>query len=196
MPAEPEHLLQPETRLYSPDRSWHCTLNEYAMFVLSQNNITEFVLRNFSTPGDHLFHLSVPIAQEVHVVDKFDISHAVTNIVFRALVHVDDRIPVDLEHRSYKDAQVGHGTITLPGAEGLLTVVEMRGRPYQVTCAFHLPSPPRNLHTADLMLHRLMSDAASPHNCRIPCPPKHAMISSGSRLRRRPTRWGSPSSAA
>jgi hypothetical protein len=63
------------------------------------------------------------------VIDKAGTKHIVGVIRIAVAVHVENALPVDLQHALFKDMQIAYGTLMVGDLQGLLTVVEAPGKP-------------------------------------------------------------------
>ena len=86
------------------------------------------MLKTYDTPGDYTFGVSYKVPDGAFVLDD-DTQHQIAALKYKMSVHIDERIPVSLLHRSFKDVHVAYGTFEKFGVEAILTVVEKPGQP-------------------------------------------------------------------
>lgn len=104
------------------------TLYEVGLRILRVPEMVEHLVKTYNTPGDYSFVVAYNVPKGSYVVDG-DVQHEVDMLKYKMSVHIDERIPVSLLHRSFKDAQVAYGTFEKFGIEAILTVVEKPGQP-------------------------------------------------------------------
>jgi len=85
-----------------------------------------------SNPGNYIYPNEYPFPAGCYNVDAADIRYRVEKLRTAMAVHVKERIPVNLQHGSYRECQVAYGTLKYDSEQGLLTMVETLGKPLSV----------------------------------------------------------------
>ena len=116
------------TCVYAQDGNLIGTLYEVGQRIVRVPEIGEHMLKTYDTPGDYTFGVSYKVPDGAFVLDD-DTQHQIAALKYKMSVHIDERIPVSLLHRSFKDVHVAYGTFEKFGVEAILTVVEKPGQP-------------------------------------------------------------------
>ncbi len=117
-----------DTVLYDGQGRVQGTTLQLANGLLQQPFIGEHVIKNFNEAGDYTFWFDCDVPQGSYHTDNAGAVHELVKLRFHIAVHVEPRIPVALQHRSFKDAQVSFGPIDSLGKGALLAVVEREGK--------------------------------------------------------------------
>jgi hypothetical protein len=122
-------------QFYDPDGTLQGSPFDVGYYILSTSYVINYIFTTFLQPGDYTFSVDLDPAERSYLKDKSDTRYSVEKLQFILSIHLDKRLPVDLQHRSYKDAQVAYGTLEHPEVGGQLTIVETSGKPLSADLA-------------------------------------------------------------
>lgn len=119
----------------SDDKGHAETIGQLAERLSRDPSVTEHVLTKLDSTRDRTLTITWTLEPGSRIRDRL-----VKQLQFRYTVHVEERSPLDLQHFSFRDAQVAYGTFdhSALGAGALLVRVEREGKP--PTTAIRVPS--------------------------------------------------------
>jgi hypothetical protein len=122
-------------QLYGPDGTLQGSPLDVGHHILGTPYVLNYIFTTFQQPGDYSFYVDFDPVEGSYLKDKSGTSYSLKKLLFSMSIHLDKRVPVDLQHGSYRDAQVAYGTLEHPEVRGLLTIVETSGKPLSADLA-------------------------------------------------------------
>ena len=98
---------------YTYDGKLLCNLLDIVDACRREPNVVEYIVNNFNEPGDYALWLERTITDGSYIIDKAGKKLKVERLRIAVVVHVKERIPVDLQHTLFKDIQVAYGTLNV-----------------------------------------------------------------------------------
>jgi hypothetical protein len=119
------------SRLYNPEGKSQGSLQEIILALREAQQVIKYIFETFDRPGNFAFGLQYTPLNGSYLIDKAGNKHNVEMLLIQIAVHMDERIPVDLQHGSFKDVQVAYGMLNKFDLQlqGLLTIVETQDKP-------------------------------------------------------------------
>ena len=121
--------LDKTSSIFIAEGAQQTTVDALALQLLINRQVTEWILKSFGEPGDYTFHIELDVPIGSYLIDKVGNQHPAHKLRIHYNLHLEPRIPIDLLHYSFKDAQVAHGTVTQWATPFSVTIVEAPGNP-------------------------------------------------------------------
>jgi len=116
-------------QFYNHEEELQGNLWKVALDILQDPTVIEEIMKTYSDPGNYTSLNEYQFPAGCYIIDVAGIRYEIEKLRTTVTVHVKERIPVDLQHGSYKESQVAYGTLKYDSVQGLLTVVETLGKP-------------------------------------------------------------------
>ncbi len=117
----------PDPAVYNPDGIVRGVLSEFVAEALHHAIETKSVLEQTEPGTERTFVVNGEFHDEYYLVDLAGRQRAIRQIRIEGTAVVPERIPVQLQHRTFGGAHVAYGTINHPLGQGLMTVVQEAG---------------------------------------------------------------------
>lgn len=121
--------LEKTSGIFIAEGAQQTTVDALALQLLNNRQVTEWILKSFGEPGDYTFYLEINMPIGSYLIDKVGSQHPTQILRLHYNLHLEPRIPIDLLHYSFKDAQVAQGTVTQWETPFSVTIVETPGNP-------------------------------------------------------------------
>ncbi len=128
-PLDASNLDANLLQFYNHEEELQGTLWKVALDILQNPTAIEEIMKTYSNPGNYITPNEYQFPAGCYIIDAVGLRHEVEKLRTLVTVRVKERIPVDLQHGSYKESQVAYGTLKYDSEQGLLTVVETLGKP-------------------------------------------------------------------
>lgn len=119
-PLDASHIDVLSLPFYTNNGDLLCNLLEIVDMSRRAPSVLDYIVQNCNESGDYSFGIERSVPEGSFVIDKAGTKHIVGEIRIAVAVHVENAIPVDLQHVLFKDIQIAYGTLMVGDLQGLL----------------------------------------------------------------------------